>query len=825
MDEVEEKEPVSAEARRPTVCPRDVITTKLLEGYLLDGNMCGMCAMPTMMYNGVVSCVVCTMTEYPSCINAGTIQEYRTNETNPSSNLEDRDEVINRITSAYSERREEVTEIYTAKIMEGYSMCRESCGKCEMPMMCYESRTRCIFCQDDTVSEKMNPGNAAAEDLAPIGLESKTNTQEGGDKADDASTNDSATDLEVMVDPQEGADYINEATLERSESSNGIEAETVKEDTDQRRENDILSEEARDALTRLLDEEGAASRSWQLMERLQAITAQKKHGNLNHSRLDAAEHEIMQMIQFLEVCENQSFEEFNSRKQAAFCVLSKIEMKGKDADAADSNVILEADCFVKKEGHNNKEPIEGWDTRLFEGRALMNRRRLLGWTILEDLCAGKNCNKTPLMQSESGFVECVVCRGTGSGEDGVYADCNNEKYLKIAEAKNTKTTCVNISNEGIPQAVMIDDSCEGVDKASFVDEVVTGCTKQEVAKQDTKHTTWDKEEHMSSEDEVSPSLNSASLGCSAGEVLFPGLRTIFSNMSQFIKKDLSSASKMETQLEARQKINQLVDMGWEVSPNRCPSCDMPLFTKVCVIKAQNLCVLCGEISSEKYDKTPVEVNPIGPSDDDYFKERVSHEMAEIMIAGWTISRHACNKCMIPYLADPGSNKLICVGCRLVSNTRGAKLQQSNNSNELMEIDNEHEIVSRRMVNLVMSGWVIIEGMRCPLCATPMMRDPMTHLIHCVICNGQNKEFGRTFQERWHSYGSPLDRKNIFVNGVGSAFPTSCQYGYPNGHNTDLYTTIPSFNSMRFNRRMLHEADFEKSRGRDPTPTNSRHTDP
>ncbi len=123
-------------------------------------------------------------------------------------------------------------------------MCGESCEKCEMPMMVYEGRTRCIFCQEDVGSEELNFRNNSEEVLAAV---------QEGEKVDDASTSDPATDLEVMVDPQGGAEDIDEVTLNQPETEEGVEAATESEDTDCRGDEDFLSEEVGHAETKLLE--------------------------------------------------------------------------------------------------------------------------------------------------------------------------------------------------------------------------------------------------------------------------------------------------------------------------------------------------------------------------------------------------------------------------------------------------------------------------------------------------------------------------------------------------------------------------------------------
>ena len=101
---------------------------------------------------------------------------------------------------------------------------------------------------------------------------------------------------------------------------------------------------------------------------------------------------------------------------------------------AEAQAIAEVEEIVGSETDRFKEPPqlpptrsmierERWETLRMEGRSVMTRRMLQGWTMLPELCLGKECANTPLLLSKDGRkVQCVVCDGCGNGLDGVYAD-------------------------------------------------------------------------------------------------------------------------------------------------------------------------------------------------------------------------------------------------------------------------------------------------------------------------------------------------------------------------------------------------------------------
>lgn len=88
----------------------------------------------------------------------------------------------------------------------------------------------------------------------------------------------------------------------------------------------------------------------------------------------------------------------------------------------ETEAMLEADykmsALVKKSAEEIE--MERWEILRAEGRSTLTRRMMHGWKLNDDLCRGEHCRHSPIVE-KSGKMECVVCGGTGSGCDGVYA--------------------------------------------------------------------------------------------------------------------------------------------------------------------------------------------------------------------------------------------------------------------------------------------------------------------------------------------------------------------------------------------------------------------
>jgi len=73
-----------------------------------------------------------------------------------------------------------------------------------------------------------------------------------------------------------------------------------------------------------------------------------------------------------------------------------------------------------------------WELRRERSRQILSNRILGGWELLSEYCNGKECNFSPLL-ARGDIVQCVVCDGSGTGEDGAYAnmhfDTNMNKHM------------------------------------------------------------------------------------------------------------------------------------------------------------------------------------------------------------------------------------------------------------------------------------------------------------------------------------------------------------------------------------------------------------
>jgi uncharacterized Zn finger protein (UPF0148 family) len=120
---------------------------------------------------------------------------------------------------------------------------------------------------------------------------------------------------------------------------------------------------------------------------------------------------------------------------------TKKQIIAQTIELAEMEALAETEESIKATFEDHNEPVilqtaseictERWETLRLEGRAIMTRRVLKGWTITPEACLGTECHNSPLI-AKHGVKECVVCGGCGNGTDGVYETPEEEEESPAA---------------------------------------------------------------------------------------------------------------------------------------------------------------------------------------------------------------------------------------------------------------------------------------------------------------------------------------------------------------------------------------------------------
>jgi len=162
------------------------------------------------------------------------------------------------------------------------------------------------------------------------------------------------------------------------------------------------------------------------------LVEEMEHRRMTEERRAEDEAEMIKQLEEEAAAKKKEAEEAEERAKKA---LEEVEKTRKDLIAqtiaiAEAEVVAEAEECLKREIEEYKEPTllptaseveaEQWETLRSEGRSVMTRRVMAGWTILAEFCNGKECENCPLI-TKNGKKECCVCGGCGDGTDGAYA--------------------------------------------------------------------------------------------------------------------------------------------------------------------------------------------------------------------------------------------------------------------------------------------------------------------------------------------------------------------------------------------------------------------
>lgn len=219
-----------------------------------------------------------------------------------------------------------------------------------------------------------------------------------------------------------------------------------------------------------------------------------------------------------------------------------------------------------------------------------------------------------------------------------------------------------------------------------------------------------------------------------GCAFFPSFKSLFASRSVPDQKQATAcvANPNETRITAKQKIAALVAEGWEVSPNSCEDCQLPLFSNPA---GSQCCVLCGYTKSKPVKHTAVDSNSIlAMSKEEH--ELITKKMMDKIMDGWSVVEdRPCSICNVPMMFEPKSEHMNCVICEVLQES-AMPIQRCDKQDPVLTIEqpNATEVdITKNMVDRIMEGWNVVEGVRCPTCDMPMMLEPKNHSTQCVAC--------------------------------------------------------------------------------------------
>jgi uncharacterized Zn finger protein (UPF0148 family) len=232
-----------------------------------------------------------------------------------------------------------------------------------------------------------------------------------------------------------------------------------------------------------------------------------------------------------------------------------------------------------------------WESLRTESRAILARRRLVGWKMLPETCNGTECGGTQLVAKEGTDNECVICGGTGTGVDGVYA-------LLIPDVLDAADPIGSANPSG------------GASESVAPEDIAKQSTKEEKSTKSSDILEKESEAPMTLQDDTSNASGGGKVGSVYGaadiavskppiSAMPIGVMSVRSH-DQTVYSGPASITKLHRDFESKrsavsQKMAEKMAEGWTLLNLTCPQCVMPLMSDG--NGRSEICLLCGVVGS------------------------------------------------------------------------------------------------------------------------------------------------------------------------------------------------------------------------------------
>jgi uncharacterized Zn finger protein (UPF0148 family) len=385
----------------------------MLQGYTLKETQCEKCGMPMMEYNDVLDCVVCP----------ALIKKAKKKLKEQQRLAEQKARMDQAIQMAKEQKALEHAEAQLAAANAQRALQNAQAAEEEgewLIMQAQEEEAARIASLEAEEKRLLAEARARAEDEARIRAQEE-----------EARILEDMKYGSLSVEQSNSGSKLKEEDLRRTEEL-AILAETKRLE---RMENDrAASKMRRDLLLqeerKLMSDRSLRDIEIQRMEKL-------RMEELLEQKLQEEERRMHEESALLMSLEQEASDKARAAEEAiekAKIALASVSSARKDIIAqtialAEAEAIAEAEGIIMADREDYKSPIvlptqedlmrENWETLRQEGRSIMTRRVMAGWTLLPEFCRGKECEHSPLVALED-KKECVICGGSGNGMDGAY---------------------------------------------------------------------------------------------------------------------------------------------------------------------------------------------------------------------------------------------------------------------------------------------------------------------------------------------------------------------------------------------------------------------
>jgi len=422
-----------------------VLGAKMLQGWTLKETTCGPCGMPVMEHKGVQECVVCPALAKRAKKKLKQRQkidvQFQKELAHQQKTEQQRFEQIQTVRGDIEVRAIQEDEEATQRAEKRRRAIRDE--KARIHLLAQQQKEGQQKANEKVKEEEVLPAEIQERDrvsieeerieLKRLGVIMKEEEERRNMKAKVRGKEEQLVSEEAEGKAQQEAE-----AKELAKEAKAIEAfdeETMADDKTEAMKKDQLVEEHRKRMAGkvTLDEQVAKLEEDRLAEAMEVRKIAEERRNETESRMIAAL-EADAAIKAL------AAEDAIRRAKKALrdVSLTKHQIISQTIELAEKEIVAETEESLRARFEDHNEPvilqseseiyIERWETLRLEGRSIMTRRMLQGWSITPEACRAAECHESPLIE-KNGRKECVVCGGSGSGTDGVFVTLEEEENV------------------------------------------------------------------------------------------------------------------------------------------------------------------------------------------------------------------------------------------------------------------------------------------------------------------------------------------------------------------------------------------------------------
>lgn len=339
---------------------------------------------------------------------------------------------------------------------------------------------------------------------------------------------------------------------------------------------------------------------------------------------------------------------------------------------------------------NEKEPsqqgirpgnlsLERWESLRKEARVIITRRLLVGWKMSSESCKGSQCRKCPLIEKQN-KQQCVICGGTGSGQDGLYGYSGNrdgqgqkkESDHQTPPAIHEMPTPVTMDSQDTPSNILGRVAKKIERNQHQVSEAAKAVAKSPPIPEEENEYEPDEFENLLAQ-QRSPQRQGSpvivyDISKEEDSSTTASVKARVQKLNSDAKKNASSATRSGgkglTKTETSSSDANKRQRGEEVLEEVCSRARETIISGRIQLDGKEKQDIMDEVQSIISRSVAASQNTNAK------RSRVAQQILLKTAQGWSLIDASCNKCEMPLLTDPTGTEELCVFCEVKKEEKG-----------------------------------------------------------------------------------------------------------------------------------------------------------